>query len=246
MRIPQSSAGIPICRIRFSSFGNGFKSGMGCFCQTCCAFYSNEGVNTYTFKQLMNSDHKDFLVPHDRHGMHYSFKNALIDNLLLARAKLITVSVKKIARLFRQRGLEIGLDVFAPPFACLFGQDIGALADYADFIKPMMYRVTNAPAGIPYESEQMKTQLRNNGCDINNRLEILWETKNLANEDCFATQLELLKTMPCEIYPGVEVNKVDFCATSTAYVKRTIEAIRESGIAGCVLSWNVLAETVYP
>ena len=238
--------GVFLDKIRYSSFGNGFKSGMGCFCENCCDFYNNEGIDIGLFKKLMEHAKKDFLIPSARSGMRYIFENGLIDALFRARAKSITASVKKVVDLFRQRELAIGLDVFAPPFAYLVGQDITALAGCADFIKPMIYRVTNAPAGIPYELEHMRAELMKNGCDIGNKLEMLWNNENLVSEDCFQNQLMLLKKISCDVYSGVEVNKADFCATSITYVKKTIDAIKESEISGCVLSWNVLAETVYP
>ena len=238
--------GVFLDKIRFSSFGNGFQSGMGCFCRKCCDFYIKEGIDIASFKKLMTNGKKDFLIPDALNGMCYSFEHELIDALFRARAKRITSSVKKVVGLFRQRVAEVGLDVFAPPFAYLFGQDIATMADYADFIKPMIYRVTDAPAGIPYELEQMKAELFKNGCDIGDKLEMLWNTADLTSEDCFQEQLKLLKEISCDVYSGVEVNKVDICATNTTYVERTIEAINKAEIAGCVLSWNVLAQTVYP
>ena len=238
--------GVFLDKIRFSSFGNGFMSGMGCFCRSCCDFYNNEGVDTEVFKNLMKNDTKDFLIPCARNDMRYIFENVLIDDLFRARAKLITASVSKIIDMFRKKSLEIGLDVFAPTFAYLFGQDIAALANIADFIKPMIYRVTNAPAGIPYESVHMKAEMLKNGCDIRDKLELLWNTVDLASEECFKNQLMLLKKIPCDVYSGVEVNRSDICSTSAAYVTKSIELIKEAEIAGCVLSWNVLEDAVYP
>lgn len=238
--------GVFLDKIRFSSFGNGFRSGMGCFCPECCHFYRDRGLDIDLIKKWMRRGQKDFLVPAARRDMRYIFENQLIDDFFRFRTALITTSTKSVIDFFRAKGLLIGLDVFAPPFAYLFGQDIAALARHADFIKPMTYRVTHAPAGIPYESEHMKTELLKNGCGLGNQLENLWNTGDLASEDCFINQLALLSGMPCEICAGVEVNRMAFCATSPAYVTQTIETIQTSAIAGCVLSWNVLAETVYP
>ncbi|MCL1981950.1 MAG: putative glycoside hydrolase [Clostridiales bacterium] len=238
--------GVFLDKIRFSSFGNGFESGMGCYCKRCTGYYNSEGVDMGEFMELMESSNKSFLIPKALHGMRYSFENALIDRLFAARAKLMAESVAKAVGMFRQRGLEVGLDVFAPTFAYLFGQDIEALAEWADFIKPMIYRVTDAPAGIPYEAVHMKTELERNGCNIGDKLAELWGTEELHSDGCFKKQLTLLGKLPCRVYSGVEVNKADFCATSAEYVENTIKAACESEIAGCVLSWNVLAETVYP
>ena len=45
------------------------------------------------------------------------------------------------------------MDTFAPYLAYFAGQDMKLLASMADFIKPMMYRITNAPAGMPFETD---------------------------------------------------------------------------------------------
>jgi len=238
--------GVFLDKIRFSSFAGGFRSGMGCFCQECRDFYESEGVDTAAFVEMMESGRKDFLVPSALHGMRYAFEDPLIDSLFRARARLITASVRKVADMFRQRGLKVGLDVFAPPLSYWVGQDCGALGGFADFIKPMIYRVTDAPAGIPYELRHMKAELTENGCDIGNTLEKLWGTDDLTSGSCFVRQLESLEGAPCPVYPGVEVNRAAFCGTDAAYVESALEAIGGSGMAGCVLSWNVLADTVYP
>ena len=236
--------GIFLDKIRFSSYGNGFHSAMGCFCDACRDFYEREGVDMDIFAEMMAKPQKDFLIPDALHGLDYTFINPLMDSLFRARAKMITASTRKVADVFHDRGLSVGLDVFAPPFAYLVGQDIRALSDFATFIKPMMYNVTDAPAGVPYELRHMKAELMKNGCDIGGRLEKLWGTESLTLEDCFTRQLCLLKETNCDIYPGVEVNKVDFCATSDEYVMKTLSSIKDSGLAGAVLSWNVLAECV--
>ena len=47
--------------------------------------------------------------------------------------------------------MVVALDVFAPALARTVGQDIGALARRADFVKGMLYLGTHGPAGLPYE-----------------------------------------------------------------------------------------------
>ena len=258
--------GVFLDKIRFSSFGNGFLSGMGCFCQRCRDFYVGEGVDVGAFLAMMGQEDKSFLVPCARRGMRYSYSDPVVDSLCRARAKLIARSVGEAASAFRRRGLTVGLDVFAPALAYFVGQDIEALAGIADFIKPMAYRVTDSPAGIPYETRRMREELGSNGCQkIEGAIEALWDTDDLAGDDCFVEQLKELAGVkglagaqglagvakelagaPCEFYSGLEVNKVDVCAADAAYVERSLGAIEASGIAGCVLSWNVLADIVYP
>jgi len=236
--------GIFLDKIRYSSFGNGFRSAMGCFCDCCCAHYEAEGVDIEEVKAILGMPDKGFLVPDGLTGLRYTFENSLIDGFYRSRANLITSSVRKTADMFINKGLAIGLDVYAPPFAYLVGQDIEAMSAFSDYIKPMIYRVTDAPAGIPYETRHLVNEMHKNGCGIGGRLEALWEAESLADAVCFDKQLRLLKEVSCDIYSGLEINKADFCATDKQYVNETLQAIEASGIAGCVLSWNVLAETV--
>ena len=238
--------GVFLDKIRFSSFGNGFHSGMGCFCLFCNRFYQQQGVDLSALNQMMQEENKNFLVPSSLTDMKYHFENEVIESFYTARADLITKSVKIVIEKFKEKDLKIGLDVYAPPFAYLFGQDIKALAKEADFIKPMLYRVTDAPAGIPYESYHLKKELLANGCAIGNKLEELWGVKDLSDLDSLKVQLDLLKQISCPVYPGVEVNKVAICKTNLEYVKENLTIFEDHDIPGWVMSWSVLEKTVYP
>ncbi len=50
--------------------------------------------------------------------------------------------------------MKIGIDTFSPFISYFTGQDLEKLQEVADFIKPMMYRTTKAPAGLPFEFER--------------------------------------------------------------------------------------------
>lgn len=73
--------------------------------------------------------------------------------VLQEKAEDIAGALKPVTRYFRQRGMKVGMDTFAPYLAYFAGQDMKLLASMADFIKPMMYRITNAPAGMPFETD---------------------------------------------------------------------------------------------
>jgi len=235
--------GVFLDKIRYSSFGNGFAPAMGCFCDACKRVYAENGVDTETLMLLLKQKDKPFFAPTALDRMRYVFDNPLVDRFFRVRAKIITDAVSELADWFHAEGLKVGLDVFAPVFAYLVGQDIGALARGADFIKPMIYRVTDAPAGLPYECRRMRDELRAHGCEIGHRIEDLWGVKDFCGEASLRAQLGRLKRTPCPVYVGLEVNyKPGVCETDEAYVTGSARLIADSGL-GCVLSWDVLSDT---
>jgi len=238
--------GVMLDKIRFSSFGNGFRAGLGCFCPACAQAYADAGVDVTRLIARLDQPDKAWLTPQRRRDWGYAYADPMIDQFYRARADLIGRAVAAVAAPFRRRGLGVGLDVFAPPLAYLVGQDLASLAGQADFLKPMIYRVTDSPAGIPYETAKLKTELTAAGCPIGQRLEDLWATDDLAGQRPYEDQLAGLAGLDCAVLPGVEVNRLPICATSADYVTASLAAIERVGLAGAVLSWNVLAAVVYP
>ena len=55
------------------------------------------------------------------------------------------------------------------------------------------------------------------------------------------TQLQAIENLPCEKYPGVEINyDGELVKTDPGYIQESLEAIREHGFEGAALCWNVL------
>lgn len=137
----------------------------------------------------------------------------------LGRCEKITKAASDLVSYFHSKSMEVGLDLFAPHLAKYMGQDSLALGQSSDFIKPMMYWATNAPAGIPYEESVFK--------------------KKLGHE--VAYDENLLKSISCEcnVYPGIEVNNIaGICSTTPGYVLEKIDYFKSCGCKGAVLSWN--------
>ncbi len=61
--------------------------------------------------------------------------------------------------------LRVALDVFTPSLARSVGQDIGALAPQAEFVKAMTYLGTHGPAGLPFELCRLSRWLAAGGVD---------------------------------------------------------------------------------
>jgi hypothetical protein len=138
-----------------------------------------------------------------------------------ANCGAVTGAVAALSAEFRKRGLKIGLDVFAPFLSRRVGQDIPALSNYADFVKPMMYLRTDAPAGIPYETRTMP------------------DKPDLAH--CRRDIAGLAEASACPVYAGVEWNVVPGIADpDPPYLRDSLSAYAEAGARGFVLSWNAL------
>ena len=99
------------------------------------------------------------------------------------------------------------------------GQNYSLITKDADFIKPMLYRRTEAPAGIGYEYalfEKCAPNARNN-------------PRPTLNRAFLQTQIQAFKDLPCEKYPGIEVNyRQDIARTDAAYVYESLKTLRES------------------
>ena len=235
--------GVLLDKIRCSSFANGFESAMGCFCDACEQKYRENGVDLESILALMCDKNRSFLAPTALHGMRYTFDDPDLDAFFQVRADIITKAVLSLVDWFQERDLAVGLDVFAPVFAYWVGQDIEILAQKSDFIKPMLYRVTDAPAGLPFESRHMREELRAHGCCMDGCLENLWGVDDLCGDKTLQLQMEQLKRLPCPTFVGMEINhKPGVCSADEFYVRNTANLIANSGL-GCVLSWDVLSDT---
>ena len=120
--------------------------------------------------------------------------------------------------------------MFAPAVSRFVGQNYGLLTRHADFIKPMLYRKTDAPAGIGYEYA-LFTQ---HAPEARGRAAFTMDRAFLE------TQLEALRDVPCERYPGIEVcYDKELVRTDAGYITESLSAVRDRGLEGAALCWNV-------
>jgi len=191
--------GVLLDKIRYPSFASGT---FGCFCPRCRARYDAAGLQF------------------DGHNWR-SFYDV--------RSGIILDALAPICAAFHQKGLRVGLDVFAPLLSKSVGQDIAALSKMADFIKPMMYAITNSPAGLPFEL---------NGID--KVMGLKGDPREYCSLGFCAEQITWLQAVcDCPIHPGIEVNRLPGIADTTPeYVAACLQAYQ--GADGVVLSWNLL------
>jgi hypothetical protein len=229
-------SGVFLDRIRYPSFGNeyGLRNVLSCFCPECLAFYEQEHFNIEELRDAVSGLTTDRL-----------YDNAVLSRFFALKAKIINNSLETLCRCFREKGLGIGFDVFAPFLSPFVGQDLRAISGLGDFIKPMMYRVTEAPAGLPFETEALLQQTNSAGAQggqtLHKRLGLNPEQKPF-DLDFAAGELRYLTQLSaCPVYAGVEINRVPVLAEAgPGYITETIEAYTQTGIQGVALSWNLL------
>jgi len=254
--------GIFLDRIRYPSFANryGHAGVLSCFCRECRDFYKRKNFNIENIKAALSVPESDiFAVTGYLGNGKYTYSNTALQVLLRLKAEIIHKSMEQICSFFRERNYGIGFDVFAPYLAPFTGQDLLSLSGLCDFIKPMMYRATNAPAGLPFETDallrqtgimaspSMMEQKQNfNKMMHINQIETKSETskpeKNSFNLSFAARELKCFCAVSaCPVYAGIEINRVKkFAETDPAYIEETINAYAKTGIRGLALSWNLL------
>lgn len=113
------------------------------------------GINTEELRKYIDESfekkNRNPLEIESYQNFKYKFKNKDLDNYFKFKNEVIYNKVKEITEHIKEKGMKVGFDIYAPNISYLFGQDINRLSEIADFIKPMYYRRTFAPAGIPFE-----------------------------------------------------------------------------------------------
>ena len=224
--------GVFLDRIRTQSFVGGVSGVLNCGCPICAERYAAEGVDLKAVKAAWEAQGDAFLsvVDYDPE-IGFEFKDPLAADFFRAKGHIVSGGVAAVADSLRSRGLEIGMDLFAPFMAPFVGQDYAILAQHADFIKPMLYRKTTAPAGMGFEYELLRQALPN-----------ATGYPEFAMDLAFLdSQLAAMEPYPCAKYPGIEINyRAGVAETDPAYVTESLDAVMRHGFSGAVLSWNIM------
>ena len=224
--------GVFLDRIRTQSFVSGISGVIGCGCPHCVECFAKEGVDIQTVRSEYEAKGDAFFsvsgyTPIDG----FSFENPVAAAFFKAKGHIVSGSVAAIADSLRSRGLEIGMDLYAPFMAPFVGQDYAVLASHADFIKPMLYRQTFAPAGMGFEYELLRKAAPNATGYPDFEM----------NVDFLHSQLEAMEPYTCRKFPGIEINyREDIVPTSPEYVSESLKAALSHGFDGAVLSWNIM------
>ena len=224
--------GVFLDRIRTQSFVGGLSGVMGCGCPICVERFTAEGVDIQAVKSEYETQGDAFFsvssyTPADG----FSFENPVAAAYLKAKGHVVSSAVAAIADSLRSRGLEVGMDLYAPFMAPFVGQDYTILANHADFIKPMLYRQTFAPAGMGFEYDLLRKTLPAAQGYPDFKMDV----------DFLHSQLEAMAMYSCCKYPGIEINYREVVApTSPEYIGESLKAVMSHGFDGVVLSWNIM------
>ena len=218
--------GVFLDRIRTHSFVGGVGGVLSCGCDSCREAYRRYGVSLEQVAQCYTDSGEHFFDRRD--GVFVQEQARLFFD---TKAAVVTDSIASLCEFFRAQGMQVGLDLYAPQMSGFVGQDPVRLAPLVDFIKPMLYRRTEAPAGIAYEYRLLQDQLPS-----------AQGYPPLVTDKAFlASQAASLAALPCAVYPGIEINyREDIARTDSAYIRESVTVLRESGASGVTLSWDIM------
>jgi hypothetical protein len=242
-------SGVFLDRIRYPSFANRqgfeheFKSVFSCFCKHCLDLYEKEKINIEQLKETFS--HPNFAplgITGYRGNGDYTFADPLLSVFFNLKADIIFRSLQRICGYFRERNYGIGFDVFAPFLSTFVGQDLKKLSGLCDFIKPMMYRATYAPAGMPFETEALLKEAGNaDQTGFCKSLSLEQKKKPFDLDFAIRELQEMAASSACSVYAGVEINRQkNIVEVYPNYIEETIKAYAQTGVRGIALSWNLL------
>ena len=224
--------GVFLDRIRTQSFVSGVGGVLNCGCPVCTERFREEGIDLDAVRAAWAEKGDSFLsvTGYDTENG-FSFVEPLATAFFKAKGHIVSQAVASVADSLRSRGLEIGMDLYAPFMAPFVGQDYAILSRHADFIKPMLYRKTFAPAGMGFEYDLLRKAVP--GAE---------GYPEFAMDVAFLdSQLDAMAPYPCGKYPGIESNyREGIVPTSPDYVTESLEAVMRHGFDGAVLSWNIM------
>lgn len=224
--------GVFLDRIRTQSFVCGINGVLNCGCESCTAEYEALGVNLEDVRKAYEAKgDKFFNISSYSPETGFIFEDDTAAAFFEAKGKVVSNGVAKVCDYFHDKGMIVGLDLYAPLMAQFVGQDYKILADHCDFIKPMLYRKTWAPAGIAFEYDLLRQSVP----EAEGYPEIEMDV------DFLRSQLEAMKGLPCAKYPGIEIIYDEKIApTDPEYIIESLNTVLDYGYEGAVVSWNIM------
>ncbi|MCQ2177546.1 MAG: putative glycoside hydrolase [Bacteroidales bacterium] len=224
--------GVFLDRIRTQSFVCGVSGVLNCGCDSCAQRYSALGVDLADVRKAYEEKgDKFFSVRSYDPKKGFEFEDETAAAFFKAKGQIVSGSIARLCDYFHDRGMIVGLDLFAPLLAQFVGQDYSILAEHCDFIKPMLYRMTWAPAGIGFDYDL----LRRSAPQAEGYPELEMDL------DFLRGQLQAMEDLPCSKYPGIEIIYDSLIAPTTPeYIIESLNTVMDYGYDGAVVSWNIM------
>lgn len=225
--------GVFLDRIRYNSPAVNSNAILGCLCPNCLNRYKQEGID---IDKLQKENLYDYAIPTKINEGVYEYADPDFNKLMKVKRETITKQINTIIDKFNEMNLKVGLDTFGLAVADYVGQDIVSLSKKADFIKPMFYLRTTAPAGIPYELNGLTDEIKDS-------IKSLWGF-NINDIDSSVQQCKYLLDRNVYITPGIDVNNIEgICSSDKDYVLDYLDNLSKLNLKEVVLSWNAMTIT---
>lgn len=253
--------GVFLDKIRFPSPANGLDEVLSCFCEHCSASAKVTGLDldavarlfedrAFAVDLILTDNAADWLS-------RLTDGSPLVSRFLRFRMDSITGLVAEAHGLASGLSRRVSFDLFSPGLAPLVGQDYRALARFADWIKPMTYRIAEGPAGLRLEIPALAEGISRMfglgeskisgwaarhipGFDINT----LEETRRQAVPvSVISAEIEAAVQLadPVPVYFGLElVRHAGVVDITPQLVRDMIQAGRTAGPAGTFISWDLM------
>lgn len=252
--------GIFLDRIRYPSLTAGLPAFFGCTCSECMSWFERNGLPERKIRDCfaeMRNRIRDgqcenpFGIRTYQNGR-YTLEDPVMEQFFSLKQKRITETVSEVVKVFRQRGLKIGMDLFAPFLAPFVGQDYRGLGAMADLIKPMVYRLTDTPAGMEFEFRAILAAIAHEERDVNKkRAEFLRRLYLPEGEggtkEWFCRELDVLSQMGStglgrSLVPGIEIHTIkEKPAIKEEDIRENVRILEEKGFFDRIACWDILS-----
>jgi hypothetical protein len=257
--------GVFLDKLRFPSPANNFDDMLSCFCPRCQAKAQEQGLDLGAVQAALS----------DRNQIRAGSSPArvettglgwldglladapLLQQFLQFRAASITEVVQAVYKLAKGLNKKVSLDIFSPSIAPLVGQDYRRLRQYAEWVKPMSYRFTKAPASLRFEVpalllgiadllsielDEINRWIKRQALDFIKPNLVGYREDGVPQElFAFETALAIDQMSPVPVYLGLEtVHWPGLTELTSNDAFEMMRTGRDAGVGGVCLSWDLL------
>ncbi len=242
--------GVFLDRIRYPSFQFGLSGVLGCFCPHCLKRYERMGLDPDALrggcrrlKDRIEAGTGNPLGLTAFDGHRWQLEDPDLQALFDTRCTIMEETLEHLCSAYRERGYRIGLDLFTPSLSWFAGQDFQRLTRLADFVKPMMYLHTDAPAGLPYELDVLEQAVGKSSKKL-----LMALCGGTGTDDYAAAEIRRMMLLAGQaspavhVYCGMEYNRVPVLApVGPEQILHSLRVFRSAGAEGVMPAWSLIS-----